>query len=271
MPELPEVETTRRGIAPHVVGKTITAVDVRERRLRWPIAKNFASRLTGAPVLQVQRRAKYLLFELPQGYFMLHLGMSGSLRVADADEALRKHDHLVITLSCGRQLRFNDPRRFGSALWLGERPQQHALLCSLGPEPFDQHLAPDYLFMQSRKRKVAVKNFVMDNHVLVGVGNIYANEALFMSGIRPRRAAGRVSRDEYERLLANIRMVLSDSIKMGGSTLRDFVGGDGMPGYFQQTLRVYGRAGQACNVCAATIKQVTVGQRSSFYCANCQR
>ncbi|NNC55358.1 MAG: bifunctional DNA-formamidopyrimidine glycosylase/DNA-(apurinic or apyrimidinic site) lyase [Pseudomonadales bacterium] len=271
MPELPEVETTKRGIAPFLQGKVIHHVEVRERRLRWPVPRNFASKIAGAEVLQVQRRAKYLLFELSHGYFMLHLGMSGSLRICNSEEALRKHDHLVFSLAGNKQLRFNDPRRFGSALWLGSDPHAHPLLCALGPEPLEAAISADYLFEKSRKRKVAIKNFIMDNHVVVGVGNIYANEALYLSGIRPRRAAGRVARAEYIALLANIREVLSASITMGGSSLRDFVGGDGKPGYFQQTLRVYGREGEPCPSCNAPIKQITVGQRSSFYCAHCQR
>ncbi|NNL11497.1 MAG: bifunctional DNA-formamidopyrimidine glycosylase/DNA-(apurinic or apyrimidinic site) lyase [Pseudomonadales bacterium] len=271
MPELPEVETTKRGIAPYVVGKVIRGVEVRERRLRWPVPRNFSKQLAGAKVLQLERRAKYLLFETQNGFFMLHLGMSGSLRICAPEEALRKHDHLVFSLSGNKQLRFNDPRRFGSALWLGSATYEHTLLRSLGPEPLDNEITAEHLFAMSRKRKVAVKNFIMDNHVVVGVGNIYANEALYLSGIRPRRAAGRVSRGEYVVLLDNIRKVLDASIKMGGSTLRDFVGGDGKPGYFQQTLRVYGREAEPCPTCGNPIKQITVGQRSSFYCANCQR
>ena len=271
MPELPEVETTKRGISPHVVNRIITRVDVRERRLRWPVPRGFAQRIAGHQVLQISRRAKYLLFKLEHGYFMLHLGMSGSLRLAASDEPLLAHDHLVFHLPDGLSLRFNDPRRFGSALWLGQYPEQHQLLRALGPEPFAECCSGNYLFQRSRKRKLAIKNFIMDNHIVVGVGNIYASEALYLSGIRPRRAAGRVSRAEYALLLENIRAVLNASIERGGTTLRDFVGGDGKPGYFQQTLRVYGRTGASCTSCGSTIKQVTIGQRSSFYCPACQR
>ncbi|NNL56361.1 MAG: bifunctional DNA-formamidopyrimidine glycosylase/DNA-(apurinic or apyrimidinic site) lyase [Pseudomonadales bacterium] len=271
MPELPEVETTKRGISPHLVNRVISRVDVRERRLRWPVPRGFAQRIAGHKVLHITRRAKYLLFQLEHGYFMVHLGMSGSLRLAGANEPLLPHDHLIFHLPNGHSLRLNDPRRFGSALWLGQQPEQHPLLRALGPEPFAAACSANYLFERSRKRKVAIKNFIMDNHIVVGVGNIYASEALFLSGIRPRRAAGRVSRAEYSLLLENIRTVLQASIEQGGTTLRDFVGGDGKPGYFQQTLRVYGKAGIACTVCGTAIKQVAIGQRSSFYCPACQR
>ena len=271
MPELPEVETTKRGIAPHLLNRRILRVDVREPRLRWPVSKTFAQNIAGHKVLDVSRRAKYLLFKLEHGYFMLHLGMSGSLRLAPNQEALRKHDHLIFHLPGKLSLRFNDPRRFGSAIWLGAHPEQHALLSALGPEPFDGACSAEKLFAQSRKRKVAIKNFIMDNHIIVGVGNIYASEALFMSGIRPRRAAGRLSRAQYAVLLQNIREVLQASIDQGGTTLRDFVGGDGKPGYFQQTLNVYGKQGSPCSQCGHVIKQITVGQRSSFYCPSCQQ
>jgi len=271
MPELPEVETTKRGIAPHVVNKTITRVEVRNKNLRWPVTAAFSKNIAGHKVQDVSRRAKYLLFKLQSGYFMLHLGMSGSLRLASSSEPLLKHDHLVFHLSSNLTLRLNDPRRFGSALWLGHNPEDHSLLSSLGPEPFDSSCTAQRLFKLSRKRKVAVKNFVMDNKVIVGVGNIYASEALFASGIRPRRAAGRVTQAQYSELLENIQTILQASITMGGTTLRDFVGGDGKPGYFQQTLSVYGREGLPCTTCNSTIKQITIVQRSSFYCPQCQQ
>jgi len=201
---------------------------------------------------------------------MLHLGMSGSLRITEQNEPLRKHDHIVIVFANKKSLRFNDPRRFGCALWLGKDPYQHSLLKFLGPEPFDESFNADYLFLRAKKRKAAIKNFIMDNKIVVGVGNIYANEALFMSGIRPRKAAGRITRQQFAILVDNIKKVLEQSISMGGSTLRDFVGGDGKPGYFQQTLRVYGRAGEPCIHCETSIKQIIIGQRSSFYCPACQ-
>jgi formamidopyrimidine-DNA glycosylase len=271
MPELPEVETTRRGIAPHIQGEQIIHLEVRNRHLRWPVPKNLGTKIIDQRILSVDRRAKYLLFQLANGFFTVHLGMSGSLRLTPLDEALRKHDHVVLNLSNNLSLRLNDPRRFGCVLWLGKTPYQHALLNALGPEPFAAEFNGDYMHALSRKRKIAIKNFIMDNHIVVGVGNIYANEALFLSGIRPRTAAGRVTGPRYRQLADNIQKVLSDSIEMGGTTLRDFVGGDGKPGYFQQTLRVYGRAGKPCLTCSTAIKQVVIGQRSSYYCPTCQR
>ncbi len=272
MPELPEVETTRRGIEPHTVDQKILRVDIRESRLRWPISPELTIKLQGQHILSVTRRAKYLLFNLSNGNFMLHLGMSGSLRIVDPSTPLIKHDHVDLALDNNRILRYNDPRRFGSLLWLGDGdPMQHSLLAKLGPEPLLNDFDGSYLFRRSRKRTMAVKNFIMDGHIVVGVGNIYASEALFMSGIRPGRAAGRVTSSEYQLLAQKIKEVLQASIAMGGSTLRDFVGGDGKPGYFQQTLRVYGRQGQMCHTCSTAIKQKTIGQRSTFYCPACQR
>jgi len=270
MPELPEVETTRRGINPHIKNQTVDAVIVRERRLRWPIPNDFTETITGHTVIRVSRRAKYLLFELKQGAFMIHLGMSGSLRIVDPALPPQKHDHVDFIFSNGHCLRFNDPRRFGSILWLDNNKRDHALLNALGPEPFASEFNGGYLFAQSRKRKCAVKTFIMDNHVVVGVGNIYANEALFNSGIRPRKAAGRITRAQYQTLSKAILKVLNASIKMGGTTLKDFVGGDGQPGYFQQTLNVYGRENDACRQCESPIKLIRLGQRSTFYCPSCQ-
>lgn len=270
MPELPEVETTKRGIAPYVLDKKINQVIVRETRMRWPIPKDFSAQLEQHSVRNIERRAKYLLFALDHGYFMIHLGMSGSLRIVDTNTPAQKHDHVDIHLAGNKTLRFNDPRRFGSVLWLGREAYQHPLLIKLGPEPFDLSFDGDYLFQQSRKKKLAIKNFIMDNHIVVGVGNIYANEALFMSGIRPGKAAGRVSRKQYQLLAKMIVKVLSASIEMGGTTLKDFVGGDGKPGYFQQTLRVYDRAAQPCQQCKTAIKVIRLGQRSTYYCPQCQ-
>lgn len=270
MPELPEVETTKRGITPHIINQTISDVVVRESRFRWPVPNDITAQLKGQAIRDIQRRAKYLLFKLDNGYFMLHLGMSGSLRICINNQPLRKHDHVIFHFP-KLTLRFNDPRRFGSLLWLGNNPYQHELLKSLGPEPFDPEFNADYLFSRSRKRKVAIKNFIMDNSIVVGVGNIYANEALFLTGIRPRTAARRITRKQFEQLIINIKQILSASIEMGGSTLRDFVGGDGKPGYFQQTLRVYNKTGQACLQCKTPIKHIVVGQRGTFYCPQCQR
>lgn len=270
MPELPEVETTKRGIAAHITGRTIASVTVRESRMRWPVPRDLAQQLENHTVLDISRRAKYLLFQLKHGFFMIHLGMSGSLRIVDRDTPLQKHDHIDIALD-DKILRFNDPRRFGSVLWLGANPFEHELLARLGPEPLSEHFDGDYLFQQSRKKKLAAKHFIMDNHVVVGVGNIYANEALFISGVRPGRAAGRLSRAQCDRLARAIVEVLDASITMGGTTLRDFVGGDGKPGYFQQTLRVYDRAGEPCRTCDTLIKHARQGQRSTYYCPQCQQ
>ena len=270
MPELPEVETTKRGIASHVTGKIIKQVIIRESRMRWPIPNDLPQLLQKHTLRSVSRRAKYLLFELDHGFFMLHLGMSGSLRIVDSQTPLQKHDHVDFCFNQKTILRFNDPRRFGSVLWLGKTPFEHALLSALGPEPFDERFTGDYLFKQSRKKKLAAKSFIMDNHTVVGVGNIYANEALFMSGVRPGRAAGRLSKAQCDKLAAAIVKVLGASIEMGGTTLRDFVGGDGKPGYFQQTLRVYDRAGKACRQCGTSIKLTRMGQRSTYYCPQCQ-
>lgn len=271
MPELPEVETTLRGIEPYVLNKKIKSVEVRDTRLRWPVSKNFVQNIQGLTINSLQRRAKYLLLENKNGFFVLHLGMSGSLRITHEKEALLKHDHIVFHLPNKKHMRFNDPRRFGCALWLGKQPYKHDLLNHLGPEPLENEIDANYLFNKSRKRKVAIKNFIMDNKIVVGVGNIYANESLFMSGVRPTRQAGKVTKKEYALLLKNIKTVLSDAIKMGGSTLRDFVGGDGKPGYFQQTLSVYGREGEACVNCEQKLKLKVIGQRASVYCPNCQK
>ncbi len=270
MPELPEVETTRRGIAPHLTGRIIRHVQVREHRLRWPVSTDLPSLIEGRKVLDVKRRGKYLLLRFAHGHLLIHLGMSGSLRLEKADVAALKHDHVIFVLPRNMTLRFNDPRRFGCILWTADEPENHPLLSKLGPEPLGKSFDGDYLFEQSRGRKVAVKNFIMDSHVVVGVGNIYANEALFASGIRPRTAAHRVSRQRYAALAKNIQRVLADAISMGGTTLRDFVGGDGKPGYFQQTLNVYGRAGEPCRICQTPIRHIVVGQRSTYYCPTCQ-
>ncbi|MEL7537965.1 MAG: bifunctional DNA-formamidopyrimidine glycosylase/DNA-(apurinic or apyrimidinic site) lyase [Pseudomonadota bacterium] len=270
MPELPEVETTRRGIEPHLVGQTVTDVRITERRLRWPIAADFEARLIGETVTGVRRRAKYLMLETSEGSAMLHLGMSGSLRILDAETPLKKHDHVEFELDSGRVLRFHDPRRFGSLHWLA-RDASHPLLESLGPEPFDTRFDGEYLYRLSRGRRVAVKVFIMNAAVVVGVGNIYASEALFRAGIDPRRHAGRVSKVRYERLADEIRATLGDAIAVGGTTLRDFYGGDGEPGYFRQKLNVYERAGEPCRTCGDTIRRSVLGQRATYYCVRCQR
>lgn len=271
MPELPEVETTRSGIAPYVTGIPVTAVIVRERRLRWPVPRGLESRLRGTAFRQVERRAKYLLFHTDRGCMIVHLGMSGSLRIVEQGRPAEKHDHVDIVFASGYSLRFRDPRRFGSIHWTGADPLRHKLLCSLGPEPLSDELSGRYLHGRARGRRIAVKNFIMDSGIVVGVGNIYASEALFGAGILPRRAAGRVSLPCYERLACEIKEVLRQALRKGGTTLRDFVGGDGEPGLFSQDLQVYDRAGQPCLRCRTSIRLIRQGQRSSYYCPTCQR
>jgi formamidopyrimidine-DNA glycosylase len=270
MPELPEVETSRRGIAPWIEHQRIESVTVRDRRLRWPVPDGLEARLCGQTVRTLRRRAKYLLFETDAGSAMLHLGMSGSLRIIDADEPAGKHDHVDIRVADGKALRFRDPRRFGSLLWT-EDPERHPLLRDLGPEPLGDEFDGDHLWRLSRGRRIAVKPFIMNAAIVVGVGNIYASESLFRAGIHPKRAAGRVSRQRYEQLAAAIRSVLERAIRAGGTTLRDFHGGDGEPGYFRQKLDVYGRDGEPCHRCDEPVRAVVLGQRSTFYCARCQR
>ena len=270
MPELPEVETTRRGVEPYSRGCTVESLNVREPRLRWPVPEDLGARLQGQVIREVERRAKYLLFHTANGSLMVHLGMSGSLRVMDPSEPLLRHDHVEIRMREGHSLRFNDPRRFGCVLWISPG-EVHPLLSHLGPEPLSDAFDGDYLYTRSRGRKVPVKALVMDGKVVVGVGNIYANEALFLSGIRPARAAGRISRARYASLAENIKQVLTSAIEQGGTTLRDFVGGDGKPGYFAQQLFVYGRGGHPCKRCGADLREVRLGQRSTVYCVACQR
>jgi formamidopyrimidine-DNA glycosylase len=270
MPELPEVETTLRGIEPHLLNQRVAHVIVRDPRLRWPVPDE-VSKAEGQTFVRLDRRGKYLLLGLQQGGLIIHLGMSGSLRIVQHPTAPKKHDHVDVELANGVCLRFNDPRRFGAFLWVEEDMHSHELLRDLGPEPLSGKFTADYLYQRSRNRRVAIKNFIMNGHVVVGVGNIYASEALFMAGIHPKRAAGRVSRQRYEGLVAAICDVLDRAITRGGTTLRDFVNSDGAPGYFAQELLVYDRAGKDCFQCGATIKQKVIGQRSSYYCPACQR
>jgi len=270
MPELPEVETTLRGIKPSMQGQRIARVTVRDPRLRWPVPED-VSKAEGQPVIGLRRRGKYLLIELQQGGLIIHLGMSGSLRVLNEFKAPDKHDHFDIELENGTCLRFNDPRRFGAFLWVDGPVDAHKLLRHLGPEPLSNDFTAHYLHQHSRGRKVAVKNFIMNGQVVVGVGNIYASEALFMAGIHPQRAAGRISAQRYASLVDAIRDVLNRAIKMGGTSLRDFVNADGAPGYFTQELLVYNRAGGDCFQCGGRIRQKVIGQRSSYFCPVCQR
>ena len=269
MPELPEVETSRRGIAPHIVGQRITSVIIRQRRLRWPISRIVDRSLPGQEVRSVGRRAKYLLINTGEGAAIIHLGMSGSVCIVDAGTPAGVHDHFDIVFEDGRSLRFRDPRRFGS-LHFSKDVANHKLIRKLGPEPLSDDFSAHYFWSKSRGRRVNVKQFTMNADIVVGVGNIYASEALFMSGIHPQRSAGRISLQRYEKLTAAIKDVLASAIKAGGTTLRDFYGGDGEAGYFKQELQVYGRDGEPCRVCATPISVVVLGQRSSFYCKTCQ-
>jgi len=271
VPELPEVETTRRGIRSALRGRRITGMVLREPRLRWPVDASLVTNLPGQQVRDVRRRAKYLLIELEHGTLIAHLGMSGSLRVLPLATPLLTHDHYDLVLDSGRCLRFNDPRRFGSLLWVTDDPEAHALLKDLGPEPLERDFHADYLARKARSRKVAIKQFLMDQRVVVGVGNIYASEALFRAGINPRRAAGRVTRPQFERLVQAVQAVLGEAIRQGGTTLRDYVNAEGTPGYFRQKLYVYERAGERCRQCGAAIRQVVQGQRSTYFCPRCQK
>jgi len=269
MPELPEVETTRRGIEPYLAGHAVKALEIHQWQLRWPIPKSI-SKLKDQKIVSVDRRGKYILIRTAAGQAICHLGMSGSLRICTNNEPRRKHDHVEMHLSGGATLRYHDPRRFGCLLWQNTGEPEHKLLSELGPEPLHNQFTADHLFAASRKRKTPVKNLIMNSKIVVGVGNIYASEALFMSGIRPGRAAARLTRAECERLVQAIKDVLQQSIEQGGTTLRDFVNSDGEPGYFKQSLYVYGKTDEACQLCKTSIKQKVIGQRSSFYCPKCQ-
>lgn len=269
MPELPEVETTARGIAPHIEGQSITAMTVRDRRLRWPIPVGMEDQVAGQTVRHVRRRAKYLLLALERGTLILHLGMSGSLRITPREAPPEKHDHYDLAFE-QILLRYRDPRRFGMCDYLEDPPETHRLLVDLGPEPFDSTFDGQWLYARSRGRKGPVKVFIMNASVVTGVGNIYANEALFRAGILPSRAAGRISLARYEMLARHIQAVLAEAISAGGTTLRDFVSETGRPGYFRTALKVYDRAGEPCPCGKATVRQCVIGQRSTFFC-ECQR
>lgn len=269
MPELPEVETTARGIEPHLLGQQITALHVRQPKLRYPVPAELAA-IVGQPIVAVRRRAKYILLDTPAGSAIVHLGMTGRLRVLPADTPLQLHDHLDLQLADDRQLRFYDPRRFGAWLW-SEVPELHPLLASLGPEPLDEAFSGDYLHQRSMGRSQTVKAFIMDGKVVVGVGNIYACEALFRAGIRPQLAASDISRSRYRRLAECIKAVLGEAIAQGGTTFRDYVDANGNPGYFAVALAVYGREGEPCKSCGELIQRQVLAQRSTFFCRRCQR
>ena len=272
MPELPEVETSCRGIRPHIVGRKVSQLVVRNSKLRWPIPANLAACLCGRKLQAVERRGKYILLRFTHGSALIHLGMSGSVCIVDRQAPIGKHDHFDLIFSGGCILRYTDPRRFGCLLWAeGDVATAHPLLTRLGPEPLDACFTGDYLYTASRKRTQALKTFIMDSKVVVGVGNIYANESLFLAGIKPVGAAGKISRVDADRLVAQIKQVLTKAIEQGGTTLKDFVGGDGKPGYFAQQLSVYGRGGEPCVGCGKALKEIRLGQRATVYCTRCQK
>ena len=270
MPELPEVEITRRGIEPFVAGRTITGVAIRNPNLRWRVPRTLARTIIGQQVKRVDRRGKYLLLECGSGSLILHLGMSGSLRVIDPRAPASAHDHVDLVFG-DKALRLRDPRRFGALLWQPGDVRRHRLLSGLGVEPLSEQFSADYLYAATRRRQAGIKQVLMNANIVVGVGNIYANESLFRAGVHPRRRARRMTRAECERLVTSIRETLRDALAAGGSSLRDFVHSDGASGYFQQSYYVYDRAGLPCRVCASAIRVARLGSRSSFFCTACQK
>ena len=269
MPELPEVEVSRMGIAPHVTNQTVTKIIVRNPKLRWPVPEEI-SQIEGQVIRRVTRRAKYLMLETDVGYAIIHLGMSGSLRVLLSDIPPEKHDHVDLCLSSGEVLRYNDPRRFGAWLWQ-PADGEHPVLAKLGPEPLSEAFTAAYLQDKAKGKRTAVKQFIMDNHVVVGVGNIYANESLFAAGIHPKREAGKISGQRLALLVGEIKSVLAFAIEQGGTTLKDFKNADGKPGYFAQELQVYGKGGEPCPRCDKPLSELKIGQRATVYCSDCQK
>ncbi len=271
MPELPEVETTLRGIKPHLIGERIHQVEVRQSQLRWLIPHHLAQTLKNKIIHTIERRGKYLLLHVDTGCVIIHLGMSGRLCILLSETPPKKHDHVDIQLTNKKILRFSDPRKFGAVLWAEKNPHQHVLLKQLGPEPFDKIFSGKYLWQQAQNRSAPIKSFIMNNHIVVGIGNIYATEALFLAGISPLAPAKTISLARYQALVKAIKFILRKAIKQGGTTLKDFVGGDGKPGYFSQYLHVYGRAGLPCVKCKTELKNIRIGQRSTVYCKKCQQ
>lgn len=269
MPELPEVEVCRLGISPHILGQRVKNVAVRVPQLRWPIPEA-VKQLIGYKVLKVERRAKYLLIVFETGTLVLHLGMSGTIRIIASDTAVVKHDHFDLSFDNSLTLRLNDPRRFGAVLWLPEHKDEQGLLTKMGPEPLSDDFHDGYLFEKAQNRKVPIKTFLMNNHIVVGVGNIYANEALFLAGVLPTTLAGTLSKERYDKLTHIIKKVLADAIEQGGTTLKDFTQADGRPGYFAQSLYVYGRAGEKCLNCETVLEEIRQSNRSSVFCPECQ-
>lgn len=270
MPELPEVETTCRGIEPHILNQIITDVVVRHPRLRWPIPKNLQTILVGEKILEINRRAKYILLQTKKGTLILHLGMSGHLRIVTKTTPVKKHDHVDIEFKNNKILRFNDPRRFGAVLWTNDSPLQHDLLKDLGVEPLTTDFSAKYLQEKARNRSVPIKSFIMDNKIVTGVGNIYATEALFVAKLHPLLPAKEVSLEALKKLVSAIKSILKTAIKNGGTTLKDFANSEGKPGYFSNHLQVYGRADEACFECGTQIEAVKIGQRTTSFCSHCQ-
>lgn len=270
MPELPEVEVCRLGITPHVVSQKISDIIVRHRQLRWPIPEEISDAINEV-ILEVSRRSKYLMLKVQSGTILIHLGMSGTIRVVEKSLAVVKHDHVDIVLSNGKALRLNDPRRFGAVLWLPAHNDDQGILAKLGPEPLTDEFGSGYLFAKAKNKKLPVKTFIMNNPIVVGVGNIYANEALFLAGILPTAPVNTISEKRFDLLTDTIKQVLSAAIKQGGTTLKDFTQSDGKPGYFAQSLNVYGRAGKPCLKCETILEEVRQSNRSSVYCPSCQQ
>jgi len=268
MPELPEVEVSRMGITPHLSGKVIKKILIRQPKLRWMIP-DALNQLSGQVILSIQRRAKYLLLKTQKGSIIVHLGMSGSLRILDESHPVGKHDHVDLILMDGTLLRYNDPRRFGAWLWQ-DNEEEHTLLKNLGPEPLDDAFHADFILKKAKGKRATIKSFIMDNKVVVGVGNIYANESLFLAKIHPSIQAGQLTYTEWCRLVSEIKQVLTTAIKQGGTTLKDFNQADGKPGYFAQELRVYGKAGAPCPCCGERLLQLKIAQRNSYFCPSCQ-
>jgi formamidopyrimidine-DNA glycosylase len=270
MPELPEVEVCRLGISPHISNQTVASVTVRNHQLRWPVP-NDLNKLCNQVVLSVERRAKYLLIRFNKGSLVLHLGMSGTLRIIDSSIPIAKHDHFDLAFSHGKILRLNDPRRFGAVLWFENHIDEQGLLAKLGPEPLRDEFTHEYLYSKAKNRKVPIKTFLMNNHIVVGVGNIYANEVLFLTGINPLMPTGKLTKRQSINLTVKIKEVLKAAIKQGGTTLKDFTQADGRPGYFAQSLFVYGRAGKKCLHCESVLEEIRQSNRSSVFCPSCQK
>lgn len=271
MPELPEVETTRKGITPQALGQTIEHIHIRHTQLRWPVDLNLTTLLPDLKITAIKRRGKYLLLQTPKGHLIIHLGMSGNLRILPQNTPVKKHDHIDLVLENKMCLRYHDPRRFGAWLWFEGDILTHPLLSKLGPEPLEESFNADYLFQASRQRKVMIKTFIMNSHIVVGVGNIYANESLFLSGISPTLKAHQLTQKQAAILVDCIKNVLQKSIEQGGTTLKDFLTPDGKPGYFEQALQVYGRENQPCFICNTPIQKCDISQRASYFCPQCQK